>query len=170
MAAEGREMKLQPCKLRRGVGRRSRWAPALKRKSRPTGRLLICGRREIKAQRRRVRDQHLVGGCNGLTRQRRSSKNANSQRACRNPALPVIRSVRLRCGRRRVGIGHSIVVEMPHLSLPRKPRRQRAIATPRHAGAGIGQAADSVVSGEMKAGKDGRRIERRGEISVRPHP
>jgi hypothetical protein len=31
--------------------------------------------------RRRVRDQRLVGGCSGLTRQRNSSKNPNIQRA-----------------------------------------------------------------------------------------
>jgi hypothetical protein len=67
----------------------------------------------LRAARRRARDQRLVGGWSGLTRQRSSSKKPNIQRARRGPDVPVGLIARLGGGRRRISIGHSIVVEEP---------------------------------------------------------
>ena len=107
-----------------------------------------------------------------MTRQRRSSNSKSLRlRGPFQPDLPVVGPERLRTGRRRVGIGHSIVVGKPHLSLPRKFRRPCGDGATRCACSGCSErATDSVVSGAMKADEDRLRRRRRGKIRRRPHP
>ena len=106
-----------------------------------------------------------------MTRQRRSSNSKSLRlRGPFQPDLPVVGPERLRCGRRRVGIGHSIVVGKPHDSLPsnfRRPSEDSAAFCTRH---GLERTTDSVVSGAMKAGEDERRGRKRGKIRQRSHP
>src|SRR5690606_16671970 len=98
------------------------------------------------AARRRAREFYLVGGCSGLTRQRRSLRKPHTHRACRCPGVPVGGVIRLRGGRRRVSIGHSIVVEEPISSI-RERNVPRAI--PMRHGMGAGQATAFSAGSEI---------------------
>ena len=105
-----------------------------------------------------------------MTRQRSSSNSKSLRlRGPFQPVLPAVGPERLRGRRRRVGIGHSIVVGKPHFSLPRRLRRPTEVAA-RGARHGLERTTEFVVSGAMKAGEDELLRRRRGKTRRRPHP